>query len=91
MNLFKSVPFRLGKGENIHARVIDGTSFRLLYNASGENGEKVVKSKIISRKVGFVESVNEEISFEAEEVIDLGDDLFFASLGNKRIKLSFYV
>lgn len=85
--IFKKVPYRLGKGKNIHGR-FDGDRFKILY-LSSDDGD-VVKSKVVRRRAGYVEVTKGEEEFEAIEVVPLGG-VFFASRGEKNVKVVKYL
>lgn len=80
--IFKGVPLRLGKGDNIHGRS-DGDSFRLYYHAAGED---VVRCKILRRRASYVDAASVDKKFEGVEVVPLASKVFVSG-GEKRVKV----
>lgn len=83
--LFKSVPYRLGNGKNLHGRA-DGDGFRLLYLGDDGEGKEVVVSKNVVRRAGFVEAKRGDEKIDAKEAVWLGTK-YFVSRGEKQVKI----
>lgn len=85
---FKKVPYRLGSGKNLHG-VGEGKGFKIFYKVD-ENNSRVVKSKIVVRRAGYVEVTKGEDEIEGSEVVPLSSRLMVSG-GDKKIKLIDYV
>ena len=80
--VFKKNYYRLGKGQNLHAKK-QGDSLYLYYYLPAEG---VTREKIIKRAPGFLETLAGSVIEEAKEIVPLGE-LFYLSRGQRVVKI----